>query len=175
LAHAVSRIIHLIHCHPDHTHAVDYRVRFPLSFGDPPILRSIKLFPSRPKPLELIGKRVNRQFMVLGRIEVVDVAMPRIDIPTESTTGAIHTLVIDLHESSRAKWLAICDFDEVALEACEQQAIREDERLEKEARDAAEAAKLAAIRTNRPRAVIGHDREGRSVYDDSRMMTNWAD
>jgi len=62
------------------------------------------------------------------------------------------------------------------LEAFEPRQVLNEHRREKDARDDAEREKLAAIRTNRPRAVIGHDREGRPVYDDDlHVVTNWAD
>lgn len=53
--------------------------------------------------------------------------------------------------------------------------IRDEERQAREAHDDAEAAKLAVIRINRPRAVIGYNREGRPVYDDDpHKVANWG-
>ncbi len=102
--------------------------------------------------------------------------LTRIGEPVDAPAGfGIHTIVIYLHESSRDKWEATRDLDCDDLERFEQQAVREDERREQVDRDESEAAKLAAIRTNRPPAVIGYDREGRPVYDDSNMVTNWGE
>ncbi len=77
--------------------------------------------------------------------------MPPIAIPVDTPPGSIHTLVIDLHESSRDRWHATGDMDDEDLETFEQGEILNEQRREAEERDARERAAMDAIRAAEPR------------------------
>ncbi len=55
--------------------------------------------------------------------------LTRIGVPVDSPTGSgIHTVIVDLGESSRDKWLATAGMDDDDLEAFEQRAILNQQR-----------------------------------------------
>ncbi len=95
--------------------------------------------------------------------------LTRIGVPVDAPAGfGIHTIVIDLHESSRDRWEATRDLDGDALEAFEQAAILEEQRREAAERDARERAAMDATRNSRPLPLPPANAYSPVAIDDAR-------
>ncbi len=68
-------------------------------------------------------------------------------IPLDTPAGSgIHTIIVDVHESSRDRWHVTAGMDDDDLETFEQAAIFQEQIREREEREARERAAMDAIR-----------------------------
>lgn len=80
-----------------------------------------------------------------------DSILCRYGMPEASPSDAIHTIVIDVHESRRGKFLETADLDDEELERVEQRRELAERRRESEARQRAQLEAIQKTQADRPR------------------------